>query len=306
MKKIIFSVMLLCSCSAIYAQLLDIASIKKVDLPQNAAASVSTMSPDGSYMLISDYRKDGLQKYDFTTGVLSTVTTAYGSGYDAKITDDGKTVVFREQTVGKDHLKKTSLKAINLSTGEIKTIVKPTRNLQGVVVSENAVYSIEKRKMNVKSLGSENVRKNRPVVSIEYGQLMITRNGKTTVLSPNGQAGQSYLWPSVSPDGSKVVYYLATQGAYVCNIDGSQVRFIGKIRAPKWYNDGIVVGMNDKDNGEFVTSSEIVAASIDGKESQTLTGKEVIAMYPSVSKSGDKISFTTTKGEAYIINVNIE
>lgn len=279
MKKIIFSVMLLCSSTIGFAQLLEVASTEKVNLPEGVVADIATLSPKGDYMLLSDQKKQGLQKFDFRTGEIKSVTKALGSGYNAKISDDGNTVVFRESQIGKDRLKKTALKSVDLTTGKVKTLVQPTREMKAV---QNGT---------------------RPEVSIKYGQLMITRNGKTETLSPNGQSGQSYLWPSVSPDGTKIVYYLATKGAYTCNIDGSDVKFVGNIRAPKWYNNEIVIGMNDKDNGEYVTSSSIVAYAADGSERQVLTESDKIAMYPTATKDGSKIAFTTPQGEAYIINV---
>lgn len=279
MKKIIFSVMLLCSSTIGFAQLLDVTSTEKVNLPEGTVADIVTLSPKGDYMLLSDQKKQGLQKFDFRTGEIKSVTKALGSNYNAKISDDGNTVFFRKNQFGKDRLKKTALKSVNLTTGEVKTLVQPTREMKAVQTGT------------------------RPEVSIKYGQLMITRNGKTETLSPNGQSGQSYLWPSVSPDGTKIVYYLATKGAYTCNIDGTDVQFVGNIRAPKWYNNEIVVGMNDKDNGEFVTSSSIVAYAADGSEKQVLTGSDKIAMYPTATKDGGKIAFTTPQGEAYIINV---
>ena len=152
-------------------------------------------------------------------------------------------------------------------------------------------------------MGNAKADKKTPVAFIEYGQLMLTSNGKTVTLSPNGTEGQSYLWPSVSPDGTKVLYYLAGQGAFTCNIDGTDVQHIGYIRAAKWYDNNIVVGMHDTDNGEFVTSSEVIAYSADGKEKQVLSDASTMAMYPTVSANGKKISFTTPSGEAYIINV---
>lgn len=279
MKKIIFSVMLLCSSTIGFAQLLEVASTEKVNLPESMVADIATLSPNGDYMLLSDQKKQGLQKFDFRTGEIKSVTKALGSNYNAKISDDGNTVIFRESQIGKDRLKKTALKSVDLTTGKVKTLVQPTREMKAV---QNGT---------------------RPEVSIKYGQLMITRNGKTETLSPNGQSGQSYLWPSVSPDGTKIVYYLATKGAYTCNIDGSDVKFVGNIRAPKWYNNEIVIGMNDKDNGEYVTSSSIVAYAADGSERQVLTESDKIAMYPTATKDGSKIAFTTPQGEAYIINV---
>ncbi len=279
MKKIIFSVMLLCSSTIGFAQLLEVASTEKVNLPESMVADIATLSPNGDYMLLSDQKKQGLQEFDFRTGEIKSVSKALGSGYNAKISDDGNTVIFRESQIGKDRLKKTALKSVDLTTGKVKTLVQPTREMKAV---QNGT---------------------RPEVSIKYGQLMITRNGKTETLSPNGQSGQSYLWPSVSPDGTKIVYYLATKGAYTCNIDGSDVKFVGNIRAPKWYNNEIVIGMNDKDNGEYVTSSSIVAYAADGSERQVLTESDKIAMYPTATKDGSKIAFTTPQGEAYIINV---
>ena len=279
MKKIFFSVMLLCSSTIGFAQLLEVTSTEKVNLPEGVVADIATLSPKGDYMLLSDQKKQGLQKFDFRTGEIKSVTKALGSGYNAKISDDGNTVVFRESQIGKDRLKKTALKSVDLTTGKVKTLVQPTRDMKAVQTGT------------------------RPEVSIKYGQLMITHNGKTEILSPNGQSGQSYLWPSVSPDGTKIVYYLATKGAYTCNIDGSDVKFVGNIRAPKWYNNEIVVGMNDKDNGEYVTSSSIVAYAADGSERQVLTESDKIAMYPTATKDGSKIAFTTPQGEAYIINV---
>ena len=125
--------------------------------------------------------------------------------------------------------------------------------------------------------------------------------------SPNGTSGQSYLWPSVSPDGTRVLYYLATVGAYTCKIDGSDVKFVGKYRAARWYDNNTVVGMKDYyDETDCVKSSKIYAVSFDGSESQLLTADDVLAMYPSVNADGSKIAFSTPAGEAYIINVNVK
>ena len=128
---------------------------------------------------------------------------------------------------------------------------------------------------------------------------MITINGKTRNLSPNGNQF-SYLWPSLSPDGTKVLYYLAAHGTYVCDLDGSNAHKVGKMRAPVWYDDNTIVGMLDLDDGEFIYASTIVAATLDGT-TQVLTDDATIAMYPHAVTG--KIAFSTPAGEAYIINV---
>ena len=121
------------------------------------------------------------------------------------------------------------------------------------------------------------------------------------MISPNGQEGASYLWASVSPNGTKVCYYYVSGGCYVADIDGSNPVFVGNIRAAKWLNDLTVVGMHDIDNGEYVTSSKLIAASIDGKVKQELTTDSSMAMYPSAE--ANRIAYSTPKGELFIINL---
>lgn len=301
-KKLLLPLVLLTFGSSIgFAQLLNVESTQKVALPAGTAAEKVTLSPNGDYMLVSDFKAQGLQRFDMASGSMTTVTTAFGSEYNAQISADGNTIIYRESQIGTDRLKRTALKSVNLATGKTTTIVDATRNLRAVELQGNAVVSVNKRKVKTVSIDGTTAKASKPVAFVEYGQLMLSTNGKVKKLSPNGTTGQSYLWPSVSPDGQKVVYYLAGMGTFVCNIDGTNPTRIGSIRSPKWYNNDIVVGMNDTDNGEYVTASEIIAISADGTTTQVLTSADQIAMYPSVAVG--KIAYTTTNGEAYIINV---
>ena len=72
------------------------------------------------------------------------------------------------------------------------------------------------------------------------------------------------------------------------------------MRAPVWYDDNTIVGMMDKDDGEFIYASTIVAATLEGT-TQVLTDDSSIAMYPHATSG--KIVFSTPAGEAFIINV---
>jgi Tol biopolymer transport system component len=139
-----------------------------------------------------------------------------------------------------------------------------------------------------------------PKVAIQNGELVLTVGTTTKVLSPNGK-GLSYIWPSISPDGKQIVYYVSG-AVWTCNIDGSNVKRIGNFRAPRWYNNNVVVGMNDIDDGHVVTASSVVAYSLDGKK-QVLTSANIMAMYPYASADGKKIVCSTPTGEAYLINI---
>ena len=295
MRKLLLALALGFSMSAM-GQVLNVTSIEKVNLPEQAA--VAAISPQGDYLLLTSATNQGLTKYDLASHQTQVLSTAPSAGHNVKISPDGQTVVFREGSFNDKHLRLSSLKSVNLTTGERLELVKPTRDLQGYAVDATTAGAVNKGKYSKKAIGTAKAQKV-PVLSIDKGKLMITVNGKTRNLSPNGNKF-SYLWPSLSPDGTKVLYYLAAHGAYVCDLDGSNVRKVGQMRAPVWYDDNTIVGMMDKDDGEFIYASTIVATTLDGA-TQTLTDDATIAMYPHAAAG--KIAFSTPAGEAYIINV---
>ena len=295
MRKLLFVLALGFSMNAM-GQVLNVTSIDKVNLPDKAA--VAAISPQGDYLLLTSATNQGLNKLDLTSGQTQTLSNAPSAGHNVKISPDGQTVVYREGSFNNKHLRMSTLKSVNLATGASQVLVKPTRNLQGYAVDATSVGAVNKGKYSNKAIGTAKAQK-LPVLSINKGQLMITVNGKTRQLSPNGTQF-SYMWASLSPDGTKVLFYQAAHGTYVCNLDGTDVRKVGKMRAPVWYDDNTIVGMMDLDDGEFIYASTIVAATLDGT-TQTLTDDSVIAMYPHAAAG--KIAFSTPAGEAYIINV---
>ena len=282
MRKLLLALALGFSMSAM-GQVLNVTSIDKVTLPDKA--SVAAISPQGDYLLLTSATNQGLVKYDLTNGESQTLSTAPSAGHNVKISPDGQTVVYREGSFNDKHLRLSTLKSVNLSSGASQILVKPTRDLQGYSVDATTAGAVNKGKFSSKAIGSAKAQK-LPVLSINRGQLMITLNGKTRQLSPNG---------------TKVLFYQAAHGAYVCDLDGKNVRKVGQMRAPIWYDDNTIVGMLDKDDGEFIYASTIVAATLDGK-TQVLTNDSTIAMYPHATTG--KIAFSTPAGEAYIINVS--
>lgn len=295
MRKILFAMALGFSMS-LMGQVLNVTSIEQVNLPDKAV--VAAISPQGDYLLLTSATNQGLTKLDLNTSQSQVLSTAPSSGHNVRISPDGQTVVFRESSFNDKHLRLSSLKSINLGTGASQVLVKPTRDLQGYAVDATSVGAVNKGKYSNKAIAGTKAQK-LPVLSVNKGKLMITINGKTRNLSPNGDQ-YSYMWASLSPDGSKVLYYQAAHGTYVCDLDGSNVRKVGKMRAPVWYDNNTVIGMMDLDDGEYIYASTIVAATLDGTV-QTLTGDNVIAMYPHATAG--KIAFSTPSGEAYIINV---
>ena len=284
-----------------WAQVFNVASLVPVALPPDVGSKVVAISGQGDFLLLTADDNSGLTKLDLNTGKAQNITRAAGAGYDARVSPDGKRVVYRENSFTSGHLRMVSLRSINLASGQSRELVAPTRNLQGVGINNQAALPVTRGQVTAKGFEGKVSDKSGVVLSINNRQLMISRNGKTRNLSPNGK-DKSYLWPSLSPDGTKILYYVGAEGAFVCNLDGSNVKSLGMMRAPQWWDDSTVVGMYDQDDGEFVYASRIVATNLKG-DKQSLTPDSLIAMYPKVSAQAGKIAFSTPDGKAYIINV---
>ena len=297
MRKVLLALALCVSFSGM-AQLVTVTSINKVNIPESAVNKVAAISPAGDYILVTTDYNCGLTKFDLSTGATQVITQAQGAGFDAKISPDGNTIVYREKSTNNKHLQMTAVKSKNLTTGDEQQLVKPTRNLQGVTINASTAVAVNNGKIIKKTIGDGRAQVNAPVLSTKNFKMYITRNGKTSELAPKGH-GYRYIWASLSPDASKVLFCCSGNGAYVCNLDGSNLTSLGNYRAPKWMGNDMVVAMDCQDNGEVFTSSEIVVLDLNGNK-QIVTGEDVIAMYP--LPADGKIAFSTPTGEAYIIN----
>lgn len=257
------------------AQLLEVESIERV--AKVADAKVAAFSPTGDYLLLTNTSNQGLERMDLATQKVTKITSADGAGYNVKIAQDGKQIVYREVTLDVAKSRVSNIVRHSFDGGQRKMVAKGQHSLEAMTVEAE-----------------------RPSFSVKDRQLMMTVNGETTVFSPNGQQ-YSYHWASLSPNGQKVSYYISAVGCFVCDIDGQNIQFIGhNCLAPVWYNDNIIVGCDAKDNGEVVLESVIVAYSLDGKK-QVLTNGDQIAVFPQAANG--KIAYSTSEGEIYIMNV---
>ena len=276
MKKIFLSLALVVSMMA-SAQVFEVGQLTKLNTPTDTDVKVAGVSPDGSYVLLTNGSNHGLRRYDVATGETTTITTAAGAGFNVQISNDGQELVYRETSFDKQGLRKNNIVRLNMATAKTTTIAKGQRDMMAMAnTGANVSVSINDRK------------------------IVLNKNGKNIILAPNG-SNESYIWPSISPDGTKLCYYVCGIGCYVSNLDGSNVRFIDRdFRAAQWYDNNTLVAMADKDNGHYVTESAIVAYTLDGKK-QVLTYKTMIAMFPYVVENA--IVFSTDEGETYMLNI---
>lgn len=276
MRKIIL-LGVVCSISMLAsAQLLEIVSTKQLTTPSNEELKVAGFSPIGDYVLLTNDVNKGLMHYDLATDNVTTITEADGAGWAVKISLDGTNIVYRERYITADKLMKHDILEYNLVAKKKAMIAKEQRNLNKLVAANNSV-SI-----------NENL------------HMVLIKDGKSTILTPNG-ANEAYNWASLSPDGQKILYYVSGKGCYTCDLNGRDIHYIAlDCRAPQWYDNNIIIGMHDEDNGKWITASAIVAYSLQG-EKQILVNKETIAIYPYTADG--KIAFSTAAGKVYVMNL---
>ena len=302
MNKTILAISILWAVVA-QAQILNVSSVERLAVPSDEGTIMQAVgiSPQGSYLLLSSDTKQGLVKWDLATGGMSTLTSDAGAGSEVCISEDGSQVVYGEITY-KNKRRHESVKAIDLNTNKKQTLVKQTRNLQGFAVENGTAATVTDGNVKLHA-GKKGASKamTRPVLSHHHLKLYLTQNGVTKLFAPNG-ADERYIWASLSPNGSRVLYYVSGYGAFVCDIDGSHVTSMGNLTAPKWWDDNTIVGMNEVDDEYHVIASSIVARTLDGQQ-QVLTGDDVIATYPLPCRESGKIAFSTPDGNIYLIHV---
>lgn len=259
------------------AQVLEVVSMQQLPIAAQADMKVAGISPAGDYILLTTGSNQGLQRYDLESQALTTITDAAGAGYNVQVSNNGQELVYRETTIDRNNLRQNKVVRLNMYNQRQNVVARGQRDMKHMATSDNLTS-----------------------VSIKDRLIVLKRNGLTTTLAPNGM-NESYIWPSVSPDGSKICYYVCGNGCWVANIDGSNPQYIGhKCQAAKWYDNNTLVAMASEDDGHFTTASAIVLYTLDGKK-QTLTNDSMIAMYPYAAEN--VIVFSTIEGETYLLNV---
>ncbi len=277
MKKIMLFVVAVLITLAADAQVLEVVSMQKLTSSSDVDVKVAGVSPKGDYILLTSGANKGLQRYDVATKTTTVLSEAEGAGYNVQISANGNEVVYRETSMDKNHMRRSNIIRKNFAAKRRNVIARGQRDMEKMATTDA-----------------------KATVTISDRLMVLNQNGEKKTLAPNG-TDKSYIWASISPDGTKLCYYVCGEGCYVSNIDGTNPQYIAHAcRAAKWYNDNTLVAMADEDNGEFVTASAIVAYTLDGRK-QVLTDNTMIAMYPSVAKN--LIVFGTEDGSTYMLNV---
>jgi Tol biopolymer transport system component len=298
-KNLLLTVFLVGMGLLVQAQSITVTRTEFIKLNDNSVAFFPRFSPAGDYLLVSSSGYSGLRMYDFATKTITRLTDDAGAGYETQISADGKTILYSKTELVKN-LRHNSLVQIEKASRIKKQITAPARDAVVPRFAANKPTYVTGRKMIRAGVTTAEVK---PIITIEDRKMVVYLATGRKVLTPNGTSA-SYIWPVISPDGKKIAYTVVGKNTFVCNIDGTQSISVGYINAPQWLNNSWLVGMDDKDDGEKLVSSELVAVSANGKIRQKITtpaGK--MALYPAASADGKRIAFNSEKGEIYILTI---
>lgn len=146
-----------------------------------------------------------------------------------------------------------------------------------------------------------------PVTAKAAGRkIRIVESGKEDrFIAPLGEV--LYIWISLSPDAQHLLFKAVGRGVYICDLEGNIVRELGDMNAPAWMDGGWILGMDDRDDGHRVISSDIMAVhAASGTKKNLSEGSGIIAMYPKASPDADRIIFRNESGEAYTMKIKIK
>lgn len=287
------------------AQEIKVKRIKQLTPKENGEYAISGISPDGKDLLLTGPNLKGLYLLNIRSRKKSTISELAGAGYEPVFSPDGRYICFKSDEYS-SRLRVSSLHKVDLITGDTVTLERKSRNLtrpaaagSNIAYFSNGFHQVKGFQDNMlKSAEKETYILLEDLVPVLYS------NGVRKIIKPGGDG--SYIWVSLSPDRTKILYHLVSKGTFICDLNGEILSSPGKLNAPKWLNDQVIIGMDDKYDGDRLESSELVAFSVNSAERTKLSSSgERNEMYPYPFPNGKKIAFRTPDGKLYIMKVKV-
>lgn len=282
MKQILAAFLLCSAALPAFAQIADVSSPQPLLRGVQSNLYNPVLSADGSRLLFSNADYSNLRMYDFNLGVTVKISEDARSGYEATFNDDASAVTFVTRTAPDASTPATmTTRRYDVATATVSNDGPQGRRLAPAArkVGKNSVRTVD----NV---------------------LYINVNGRETSCSPVDAV--AYLWASLSPDGSKVMFVAAGKGIYVTDLNGNIMSFAGNYEAPVWLGNDCIVAMKATDDGHQYRSSQILLVRPDGSEVQAITRPESMSMFPTASISAGKIVYCTIDGYLYQVDVTLK
>mgnify|MGYP001114924271 FL=1 len=299
MKKLFF-ISIVCLCiTSLAAQTI---TIEKTYRPMEQKGFHPRFNTNGDMLAFTSESYVGLNVYRFTDKSVVKISEEAGAGFQPVFSNNNDKVFFKN-TVYESRLRKDGLKSYDFASKRQSQMLTPRRNMKQPQSFQNGIVVFAETKLVKSTFGKTKVPVSDYVWS-DGSNLNVFRNNKIERLNPV-KGANGYVWASLSPNGKMILFTAAGEGTFVCDLSGKIMAKLGYLNAPVWYNDNFVVGMQDKDNGEYVTESRILMKSLDGKSEKVLSTSDQIAMYPTAAVTANKVAFNTANGEIYVVELKI-
>jgi len=281
----------------------QITSMEKLTIPGSGGYYHPRLDETGTRLLLTAENYKGLSLFNLKTGELKLITDADGAGYSPQLSGNGETVLFTSNEFIQNRLH-TRLMAYYVPTGISDQEAPPARELSTLYRSGDQVLFKADGVVKSARIGPDvPVSPETIATGIEDQKLMLYINGQAKSLDP--MECESYIWPSVSPDGKRILAYAMGKGAFICNPEGNLIKELGNIEAPVWAGEDFIAGMITKDDGHQIISSEIVLVNLKTGKRQTISPAGTLAMYPSAATEAEKIAFQSANGEIFLLSYRI-
>ena len=240
------------------------------------------ISADGQWVLYSPTDATSLMLKNVVTGTVTTVADKGYPGFDALIGGDGK-VYYITQERKKNGLVYRAGHCYDPATGKDKVVLKPQHGqVQVLRAASGVVINGERRRY----LSNGNVG---PWTYTRGDKLyLVDGTGATRVLQPISDSN-GYLWASLSPDGTMVMFEAASRGVTVCDLNGTVIAQLGQFLMPCWYDNRHIIAMSNAGNTR-TNGSRIWLLSLDGETMEPITASEERAVQPMTA--GGKVVYT--------------
>ncbi len=299
----------ICLSVGSFAQNFSVQNINQITGRDEGTFTHPKMSANGSKIFFSGASFKGLYLYNLITRELTRLTDKPGAGYQFSIGPAGEKVYYRtHEYVGTKRYYSLIGQDINDGVKQIieqrKRILSTPRISSGGKLTYVVDARLKSRSINADSANILAAAKPERSVYIKNRVIALYMDDQEKLLQPLGQG--IYLWPSLSPDGSKLLFTKAGDGTYVSDLEGNIISEIGYANAPEWSPDGDwIVYMKDEDDGHVFTASDIFVSSADGTETFQITNTpEQIELYPAWGKNISQIVYETVDGVIYLAELN--
>ncbi|MEG0011901.1 MAG: hypothetical protein RR383_03475 [Muribaculaceae bacterium] len=260
------------------------------------SAYYPVLSADGTQLLYTGEGQKGLSLYDFKDDVSIKITDAEQAGLYHNISKDGKIYFITQEK--KDGINFRSVYNYDIRSKKSNVITSGQRNVMAPQPLNGGV--VVKTSEGLKKTSKDKS----TYVYTENSKVVVGKNGVEKAYSPvESYAG--YLWASLSPDETKVMFFAAGKGIVIMTLDGKVLNMLGNYEKPVWYGNQYVVAQNATDDGHQYSSSQIILMKADGSFKKELTTPTSMTMHPTASAEAGRIVYDTIDGHLFLMELTI-